>query len=112
MNPVLSWLPASLAVCLSPLVSAQQLSLEELEQRCQQAREAKIAPLRAQAVEDCISAPRSNRTREDCERRNRDFGQGGGTVHGAARLPMFMDLPECQDYLRARDGQPSGSSRR
>ncbi|MGA7980607.1 MAG: DUF4124 domain-containing protein [Chromatiaceae bacterium] len=78
-------------------------SLEELRQRCQEARERKIAPLRAQAIEECISANRSTRTREDCERIYHDLGEGGRTVTGAYRPEMFNDLPECVEYFRAQD---------
>jgi hypothetical protein len=91
------------------------MSLEQLRQRCEAAREAKLAPLRGQAIEDCVSRPRSTRTRAQCEELYRDFGQGGGTVGGAFRAPMFIDVPECQDYLAEQDRQSrarSGGSRR
>lgn len=90
-------------------------SLEELRQRCEAAREAKLAPLREQAIEDCVSRPRSTRTRAQCEERYRDFGQGGGTVGGGFRAPMFIDVPECQEYFAEQDRQNragSGRSRR
>ena len=90
-------------------------SLEELRQRCEAAREVKLAPLREQAIEDCVSRPRSTRTRAQCEEFYRDFGQGGGTVGGGFRAPMFIDVPECQAYFAEQDRQNragSGSSRR
>ena len=95
-----------------PLGYAANQSLEELERRCQAAREAKLAPLREAAIEDCISQRRSNRTREDCERIYSDFGEGGGTVEGGVRPAMFIDLPECVEYFDARDAQGTSSSRR
>ena len=98
-----------LGLCAAPLAGAA--SLDELERRCEQAREQQIAPLREQAIEDCVSAPRTTRSREDCERRYRDFGQGGGTVGGGVRPRMFNDLPECVEYFEARDGQSGGSRR-
>ncbi len=87
-------------------------SLQEMQRRCEEARAEKITPLRAEAIEDCVSAPRSSRTREDCERMNSDFGEGGGMVEGGFRPRMFMDLPACVEYLDARDGQVGGGSRR
>jgi len=90
-------------------------SLEELRQRCEAAREVKLAPLREQAIEDCVSRPRSTRTRAQCEEFYRDFGQGGGTVGGGFRAPMFIDVPECQAYFAEQDRQNragSGRSRR
>ena len=90
----------------------QEVSLEEMKQRCQQAREAKIAPLREAAIDECVSSRRSSRTQEDCERIYRDFGEGGGTVPGGFRPGMFNDLPECVEYFEVRDRPGTDSSRR
>ena len=90
----------------------EEASLEEMKQRCQQARETKIAPLRESAIEECVSSRRSSRTREDCERLNSDFGTGGGIVTGGSRPAMFIDLPECVEYLKALDRQGNNGSRR
>ncbi len=100
------------AFAVSPFALCTDASLEDLERRCQEAREEKIAPLREAAIDECVANRRSTRTREDCERVNEDFGQGGGTVGGTARPAMFMDLPECVEYIEARNRQQSGSSRR
>ena len=80
-------------------------SLEEMRQRCQEAREQNIAPLRQAAIEECVSRPRTTRTREDCERLYQGFGEGGGTVNGGFRAGMFIDLPECVEYFEAQDRQ-------
>lgn len=90
---------------------SQAASLQELEQRCQQAREAKISPLRETAIQDCVNANRSSRTLAECQRMNADFGQGGGIVGGGFRTPMFNDLPPCVEYFRARDAQNSSTRR-
>jgi hypothetical protein len=90
-------------------------SLEALRQRCEAAREARLAPLREQAIEDCVSRPRSTQTRAQCQELYRDLGQGGGTVGGGFRAPMFIDVPECQEYFAEQDRQNqagSGRSRR
>jgi hypothetical protein len=90
-------------------------SLEDLRQRCEAAREARLAPLREQAIEDCVSRPRSTQTRAQCVELYRDIGQGGGTVGGGFRAPMFIDVPECQAYFAEQDRQSqagSGRSRR
>jgi hypothetical protein len=59
----------------------------ELLEECQRQRQINIAPLREQAIEDCVINRR--RDREFCERHNRNFGErrSGGTVVG-----MFFDL--------------------
>lgn len=89
-----------------------EVSLEQLKQRCEEAREQKIAPLREAAIEECVSQRRSGRTREDCERINAGFGSGGGIVDGGARSAMFNDLPECVEYFEAADAQRDRGSRR
>lgn len=100
----------SLGICTQAV--AQSDSLQVMEQQCQQAREARIAPLREAAIQDCVNANRSSRTLADCQRMNADFGQGGGIVGGGFRTPMFNDLPECVNYFRARDAQNNSGSRR
>ncbi len=93
--------------------TAEGLSLQELQQRCEQAREAKIAPLRQEAIEECIA--RESRRRDVqayCERFYSDFGQGGRTASGHFQQPMFNDLPECQAFHEAeRQSQESSRSR-
>lgn len=95
----------------SPAVS-QPVPLAELQQRCQEAREEKIAPLREAAIDACASSRRSTRGRAECERIYADFGEGGGTVGGDRRPPMFLELPECVEYLEARNRQERDGSRR
>jgi hypothetical protein len=95
-----------------PAASCGEASLEALKQRCEEAREREIAPLRQAGIEECVSDRRSNRTREDCERIYEGFGQGGGTVGGGFRTRLFNDLPECTEYFRARNAADAGRSRR
>ena len=96
----------------TPQVVYGQASLEEMRQRCEEARESKIAPLREAAIEDCVSQRRSNRTREDCERIYSDFGDVGVTVTDGVRPRMSNDLPECIEYHEAWNNQrPRRSSR-
>ena len=92
---------------------AQSPSLQELQQRCEQAREVKIAPLREDAIEECITSnPRRRNVEEYCDRFYSDFGQGGRTESGHFRQPMFNDLPECQQYREAEaQSRDSGRTR-
>ena len=112
MNPPTRSIALLLTLAVVLPVFAQTDSVEALEQRCQKAREAKIAPLRKAAIERCVNARRSSRSPAACERIYADFGQGGGTVDGGFRAPMFIDLPECVEYFEARDRQRRNSSRR
>ena len=99
------------AFSLAALASAQEPSLQQLQQRCEQAREAKIAPLRQEAIEECVARESRRRdVQEHCERFYSDFGQGGRTASGHFRQPMFNDLPECVEYREA-EAQSRESSR-
>ena len=106
------YLIALLVLAANSPAFCEEASLEEMKQRCQQARETKIAPLREAAIEECVSSHRTSRTREDCERIYRDFGEGGGTVAGGFRPGMFNDLPECVEYFEAQHRQETDRSRR
>ena len=71
----------------------------ELMNECQRQRKVKIAPLREQAIEDCISNGYGDR--QYCERFNESFGDptaraGGGMVPG-----MFWGLPVCEQAVAA-----------
>jgi len=61
---------------------------ESLMQECQRQRQLNIAPLKEQAIEDCVNKQR--RDCEYCKRHNRNFGErrAGGTLHG-----MFLGAP-------------------
>ena len=70
----------------------------ELDAACEVAREKKLAPLRAQHIEECVEQGHQ-RDRESCERFYADFGAQSGQ-----RAPLFYDLPECQkafDYAQS-----------
>lgn len=84
-------------------------SLQALERQCEDARERLIAPLRQEAIDQCITDRESGRSgtrsrrdaREHCERFYADFGQGGTTQSGGFRQRMFHDIPECQALYEA-----------
>lgn len=90
-------------------VASDAQSLQALERECELARERLIAPLRQQAIYQCIedrttgrSGRRSSRdAHEHCERFYADFGQGGVTQFGGFRPRMFHDIPECREFYEA-----------
>ena len=61
----------------------------ELDEACEIARERKLAPLRAEFVEECVRE-RQLSSRRECETFYADYGAQSGN-----RAPLFYDLPEC-----------------
>lgn len=61
----------------------------ELDAACEAARQAKLAPLRARYVEECV-AKQQRPDRDSCQRFYADFGNRSGD-----RAPLFYDLPAC-----------------
>ena len=80
------------------------MSLEELDQVCEAAREREIAPLRQAAIEECKASPRSDPAY--CERFNATFGDAIYLPSGATRPRMFNDLPECVQAEQERRSRP------
>jgi hypothetical protein len=95
-------LVAVITIVLSGFAAARETTREgalELMEECQLQRGNNIAPLREQAIEDCVTKQR--RDREYCERYNRTFGNarpraGGGMIPG-----MFWGLPVCEQAVAA-----------
>jgi hypothetical protein len=96
-------LVAIVTMALSGFAAAEEITRDEalaLMEECQKQREGNIAPLREQAIEDCVTNRR--RDREYCERFNRTFGNarpraGGGMIPG-----MFWEIPNCQNAFAAQ----------
>ncbi len=82
-------------------VDITKMSLEDLDRRCDDAREMMIAPLREAEIASCKQNKRNDP--EWCERFNVDFGDGGRTVSGSIRPRMFDDLRECVDAQQERN---------
>jgi len=71
----------------------------ELDAACEAAREAKLAPMRAEFVEECVEKKQRS-DRAACERFYADFGAQTGN-----RAPLFYDLPECEEAFNYRRGR-------
>jgi hypothetical protein len=82
-------------------IDISAMSLPDLDRRCDEAREKKIAPLRAAEIAECQQDKRNDPAW--CERFNADFGDAGRTVSGFMRPRMFDDLPECVEALQERN---------
>ena len=92
-------LTAGTLAVLGPVCQAGNIDragAEALMAQCQQQRAENIAPLKEQAIEDCVA--RNLKTRDACERHNQNYGE---RTQGGAQGGMFWDLPVCQDAVAA-----------
>jgi len=87
------------ALGLTALARADQPSQQELEERCEAAREAKLAPEREALTQACIQEQK--KSAEHCQRFYADYGAGGRTATGAGRVRLYNDLPECEALYQA-----------
>lgn len=78
---------------VAPAVRAGELSIQQLDQLCEAAREEAIAPLRAAAIAECKAAPRADPAY--CERFYATYGDAVRLPTGAMRPRLFDDLPAC-----------------
>jgi hypothetical protein len=95
--------PPALELPTAARVDVSGMTLEELDQRCEAAREDKIAPLREAEIKSCKQGKRNDPA--ECESVNADFGDGGRTVSGGFRPRMFDDLPECAEALQEQNSR-------
>ncbi len=92
-------------------------TIAELRAQCDIAREVRLAPARAEAIEECIEKNESQTKNvvAYCERFNRTFGDeehGGVYFHsrgrfrnfvGTGKQRLFHNIPECLRLYRAED---------
>lgn len=77
-----------------------EMSLAELDLRCEDAREKKIAPLREAEIAKCIETGTGDQAW--CETFWADYGAPVRTQSGTLTPRMFHDLPECLEALDER----------
>jgi hypothetical protein len=82
-----------------------QMSLADLDRRCEEARERKIAPLRAAEIANCIDTETGDQ--EWCENFWADYGDPVRTASGTLTPRKFHDLPECIEALTERNRRVS-----
>lgn len=101
---------ALIAIALATLVGApaalaqsdaELKRLDELDRKCEAARLAKLAPIRAELIDKCVKVDK--RPRERCEAEFANYGETKATAHGKAVAGLFYDLPECVAAFEARD---------
>ncbi len=78
-----------------------EMSLADLDRRCEDAREERIAPLREAEIVNCIQTETGDQAW--CETFWADYGDPRRTVSGALIPRLFHDLPECIEALEERN---------
>lgn len=96
-----STLPERQTPPLARPVDITEMSLDELDRRCEDAREAMIAPIRRAEIEKCIQTETGDRSW--CETFWADYGEPVRTKSGFLTPRKFHDLPECLDALNERN---------
>jgi type IV secretory pathway VirB10-like protein len=86
---------------LSKQVDITKMSLDELDRRCEEAREGMIAPRRAAEIEKCIQTGTGDQAW--CETFWADYGAPSRTTSGDLIPGMFYDLPECTEAWEERN---------
>lgn len=74
-------------------------SLQLLKEKCESARESKLAPEREALIQACMAE--KEKTVEQCRRYYADYGAAGRTAAGAVRVRKYNDLPECTALYEA-----------
>lgn len=82
-------------------IDITEMSLADLDRRCENAREEKIAPLRAAEIEKCLETGTGDQVW--CETFWADYGDGWRTASGVTFPRMFNDLRECDEAWRERN---------
>lgn len=81
-----------------PSANAQtEDDLRSLDQKCEAARSAALAPIRQKLARECEqSRPRSSDPRQECELELSTYGNSRTGARGNVVPGLFYDLPECQ----------------
>ena len=82
-------------------IDIREMSLAALDRRCEDAREEKIAPLKAAEIAKCIQTGTGDQAW--CEAFWADYGDGGRTKTGVFIPRQFDDLPECVEAWEERN---------
>jgi hypothetical protein len=82
-------------------IDIAEMSLADLDRRCEDAREERIAPLREAEIATCIQTETGDQAW--CENFWSDYGDPRRTASGHLIPRMFHDLPECLEALEERN---------
>ncbi|MGI9025323.1 MAG: hypothetical protein ACR2GP_07030 [Burkholderiaceae bacterium] len=89
-------------VLLGSSLAAESITIDQvhaLDQQCEAARVAKLKPIRARKVEQCVA--NGQRSREECATFFSTYGNNSSRVHGGVVRGSFYDLPQCVTAKKA-----------
>ena len=97
-----SWLlGAALGMAIVGQAQAvSQSDVDRLSKKCEASREKKLEPIREQKTQTCIE--QQLRAKDHCQRYYRTYGNVGASSMGPT-AGMFYDLPECQEWIQAKE---------
>ncbi|MDO9215977.1 MAG: hypothetical protein Q7U14_01820 [Lacisediminimonas sp.] len=107
MKPGLSKVLLIVASAGAALFATSALAISEeelrvLDQQCEQARSAALAPIREKLARECEqSRPNSPDPRKECETELSTYGNSRSGARGSVVRGMFYDLPECKQAQAA-----------
>ena len=81
-------------------IDISEMSLADLDRRCENAREERIAPLRETEIKNCVQTETGDQAW--CETFWADYGDPRRTASGMLTPRLFHDLPECVEALDER----------
>jgi hypothetical protein len=82
-------------------IDIREMSLADLDRRCEDVREERIAPLREAEIAKCIETETGDQAW--CETFWADYGDSQRTVSGGMIPRLFHDLPECTEAWEERN---------
>ena len=91
-----------LGTASAPTSAAESITIEQvhaLDQQCEAARTARLEPIRARKVEQCVAQEKSSR--EECATFFSTYGNNSSRVRGGVVRGQFYDLPQCVTAKKA-----------
>jgi len=82
-------------------IDITEMSLADLDRRCEDVREERIAPLRQAEITKCVQSETGDQAW--CETFWADYGDSQRTASGGLLPRLFHDLPECVEAWEERN---------
>jgi hypothetical protein len=97
---IIVFIVLAIASCGGIVLADDETDVAALQLKCEQAREARLKPMRDAEIAKC----KADRTRdpEYCDRFWKDLGDATRLPNGAMKPRLFDDLPECVAAAKAK----------